>query len=59
MREALRKGVKLIINTDAHSVEDLELMRYGIDTARRGWVQKKDVVNSLSWEKFKAVFLRK
>ena len=39
-------GVKVVINTDAHSTEDLKLMRYGVATARRGWLEKSDVLNT-------------
>jgi len=39
-------GVKIIINTDAHHIDELHLMRYGVWTARRGWLEKKDVVNT-------------
>jgi len=39
-------GVKLIINTDAHSTEHLEFMRFGIGVARRGWCQAKDIINT-------------
>ena len=39
-------GVKVVINTDAHNTEDLQLMRYGVATARRGWLEKSDVLNA-------------
>jgi len=42
---AVEAGVRLIINTDAHDTLGLDLMRYGVATARRGWVQKSDVLN--------------
>lgn len=48
--EAIRAGVKLIIGSDAHEVEAMVLMRYGVDVARRGWAQKKDIINTLSWQ---------
>jgi DNA polymerase (family X) len=41
-------GAKLAISTDAHSTQQLELMKFGIFTARRGWIEAKDVVNTLS-----------
>lgn len=47
VRKAVDAGVKIIISTDAHRVQTLEDMRYGIGTARRGWVRKKDVLNTL------------
>ena len=54
VREAVRAGVSLIINTDAHEVSQMKLMRYGVDTARRGWCEKNNVVNTLSWREFRA-----
>ncbi len=54
VREAVRAGVNLIINTDAHEASQMKLMRYGVDTARRGWCEKKNVVNTLSWREFRA-----
>ncbi len=39
-------GVKIAINTDAHSVEQLRFMKYGIDQARRGWLEKHRVLNT-------------
>ena len=44
--EARKLGIKLIINTDAHSLEDLDNMQYGVDVARRGWCTKDDIVNT-------------
>jgi DNA polymerase (family 10) len=41
-------GVKIAINTDAHSTEQLRFMRYGIDQARRGWLEKRHVVNAMT-----------
>ncbi|HSF57756.1 MAG TPA: PHP domain-containing protein, partial [Candidatus Binatia bacterium] len=41
-------GVKIAINTDAHSTEQLYFMRYGIDQARRGWLEKRHVVNTMT-----------
>jgi DNA polymerase (family 10) len=42
--------VKLIIDTDSHSTEQLDYMRLGVGTARRGWLAKGDVVNTMSYE---------
>ena len=39
-------GVKLVINTDAHSTEHLGFMRFGVGVARRGWCQPKDIINT-------------
>ena len=45
-RAAHEAGVGLVISTDAHRVEDLRCMRYGVDQARRGWCEAKDVANT-------------
>jgi len=47
IQEAKTYGVKFSIATDAHAVGQLDYMKYGINQARRGWLQKEDVVNSL------------
>ncbi len=47
LRAAIERGVKIVISTDAHSTTNLQLMKYGVLTARRGWVEKKDVINTL------------
>jgi len=46
-RMAKEHGVKLAINTDAHSRHQLRYMEFGVGTARRGWLEPKDVVNTL------------
>ena len=46
-RRAKELGVKLAINTDAHSTCGLSAMEYGVKTARRGWLEKGDVLNAL------------
>jgi DNA polymerase (family 10) len=46
IKRAKEFNVKFVIDTDAHSVNHLEFMRFGIATARRGWCEKKDVLNS-------------
>jgi DNA polymerase (family 10) len=45
-KRAKALGVKLAINPDAHSTEDIALYRYGVDVARRGWLEKGDVFNT-------------
>ena len=51
-RKAKKAGCKFIINTDAHRTHHLSFMNYGIDVARRGWVEKGDIVNTMELEKF-------
>lgn len=48
IRVAKDKGVRFTIGTDAHSLEHLRYIRFGIATARRGWLEKKDVLNTYS-----------
>jgi len=47
-REARDQGVALVITTDAHRADNLHLIEYGVGVARRGWLKKKDVLNTLS-----------
>ena len=43
---AKRAGVKVVISSDAHSTRDFALLDYGINQARRGWIEKDDVLNT-------------
>ena len=54
LRMAKDRGVRVVISTDAHSIKNLELMRYGVQMARRGWIEKKDVLNALPLEEMLA-----
>ncbi len=45
-RRAKEMGIPISINTDAHSEADLDLLFYGVATARRAWIEAKDVINS-------------
>jgi DNA polymerase (family 10) len=47
LRMAKDRGVRIVISTDAHTTRTLEFMRYGVQMARRGWLEKKDVLNTL------------
>ncbi len=59
-KRAKALGVKLVINPDAHSTEEIALYRYGVDVARRGWLEKGDVFNTKSaTEVMKALAARK
>lgn len=46
-------GVKIAISTDAHSIDDFRLIKYGIGQARRGWIKKNDVINTRSLNELK------
>ncbi len=50
IRRAKAEGVKMIINTDSHHKDQLNLMEYGAWQARRGWAEKSDIVNTLPIE---------
>ena len=58
IRHAKDIGVKFIIGTDSHNINHLNFMRYGIATARRGWLEKKDIINTYSKEKIDIIFRR-
>ncbi|MGA1823160.1 MAG: DNA polymerase/3'-5' exonuclease PolX [bacterium] len=48
LQEAKKRGVKISINPDAHRIEGIKNTRYGVGIARKGWLSKKDVLNSFS-----------
>lgn len=45
-RQAKEEGVRLVISTDSHQRDQLDLMQFGIATARRGWIESRDVINA-------------
>jgi DNA polymerase (family 10) len=51
-RMAKQHGVKLVINTDAHAPRHLDLMRFGVGNARRGWIEPGDVLNTREADEF-------
>ncbi|MDZ7700396.1 MAG: DNA polymerase/3'-5' exonuclease PolX [Deltaproteobacteria bacterium] len=56
---AKEMNVKVVISTDAHSVTDLDFIRFGVDQARRGWLEAEDVLNTRSLEKLRKLLKRK
>ena len=52
---AKERGLKVVISTDAHRVPDLGLMPYGVAQARRAWLEKEDVLNTLGCEEMLGV----
>jgi DNA polymerase (family 10) len=52
LRQAKQQGVKIVINTDSHHTSHMEKIRYGILQARRAWLTKDDVLNTLPAQKF-------
>jgi DNA polymerase (family 10) len=59
VRAATRAGAKILINTDAHNLDGLDMMRYGVTTARRGWATAADVVNTFPTKKLKQWLAKK
>jgi DNA polymerase (family 10) len=55
VREAVKLGERLVINTDSHDVAHMEMMRWGVSVARRGWAEKKDIVNTSGVGKMKGM----
>jgi DNA polymerase (family 10) len=51
-RAARDAGVRILVNTDAHGTSTLSIVRWGIATARRAWLQREDVANTLPWAEF-------
>ncbi len=47
IRKAQANGVKIMINTDAHKMETLDHMKIGVSTAKKGWIKKTTVLNTL------------
>lgn len=55
---AKRLQIPVVISTDAHSIEGLDVMQYGIKQARRGGLSRQDVGNTRPWKEFKKLFKR-
>ena len=51
IKRAIEEGCKLVINTDAHNQDQLSYMKIGTATARRGWAESKDIINTLPLKK--------
>ena len=58
-KTAKEMGVKVAVSTDAHSINNLDYMRFGVWQARRGWLEPGDVLNTRSWEELKGLFKRR
>jgi DNA polymerase (family 10) len=54
LRMCKEKGVKVVISTDSHNTANLSFIRYGVEMARRGWLEKRDVINTLPTKEFLA-----
>lgn len=58
LMEARKRGVPIVISTDAHRPDELDLMRYGVEQARRAWITAGDVLNAQPLENLLAVLGR-
>jgi DNA polymerase (family 10) len=52
LREARKRKIKFVVSTDAHSVKAMNNVKYGVGMARRGWVTRKEVLNTLNTAAF-------
>ena len=56
---AKEMGIMIAVSTDAHSVNELNFMRFGVYQARRGWLESGNVLNSRSWKDLKKLIRKK
>jgi len=52
VRQGVEQGIKFVIDTDSHATSHMDMMRFGVAVARRGWCQKDDILNTLTYNKF-------
>jgi len=52
VEQAVERGINLVIGTDAHAIEQLDFMKYGVNVARRGWCEAKHIVNTRDMDGF-------
>jgi DNA polymerase (family 10) len=58
VREAVKKGVKLFIDTDSHATDQMDMMEYGVSVARRGWATPRDILNAMPYNELKEWFTK-
>ena len=56
IKNAKDKGLKFVVGTDSHHISHLAFMKYGISTARRGWLEKNDILNTYSINEIEKIF---
>jgi DNA polymerase (family X) len=52
LKAARERGIRFVVSTDAHSVPELRNVRYGAAMARRGWIERGEVLNTRSAQEF-------
>ncbi|MEM2838836.1 MAG: DNA polymerase/3'-5' exonuclease PolX [Thermoplasmata archaeon] len=53
VKRVIDRGIRIAINSDAHSPDQMEYTRFGLATARRGWAKKSDVINTMPLDKLR------
>jgi DNA polymerase (family 10) len=48
VHEAIKRGIKLVVDTDSHAADHMRFMRYAVSVARRGWATRYDIINTQS-----------
>lgn len=56
--DGVKEGVRLCIDTDSHATTQMDVMKYGVGVARRGWAKKSDIVNTMEYNEFKKWLIR-
>jgi len=56
VRDAMKREIKMVINTDSHATDQMDLMQYGVSVARRGWATKRDILNAMEYNQLKLWF---
>ena len=51
IKKAVEAGCKMVVDSDAHAAEHIGYLKYGIAQARRGWAEKKDIINTWSLDR--------
>jgi DNA polymerase (family 10) len=59
VKNAIDTGCKIVLNTDAHDKEHLRYIKLGVAVAKRGWAQKKDVINTHGYNEFDKIISKK
>ncbi len=52
IQDAIRHGVRMAISTDSHATWQMDMMKYGVAIARRGWAKKSDILNTMPYNQF-------
>lgn len=58
VKKVIDSGAKITVNSDSHNTKGFYYLKYGIGMARRGWCEKKHVINTYNFDKIKKIFVR-